>query len=145
MKGQTSVGQIIKINGKNEALVAFGAIQTNVKLSSLEPSKAPKVEKRAATFVTSQTQDEIRKRSLNFKSEIDVRGMRADECMIEISHFIDDAVVANVRRVRILHGTGSGILRQFIRQYLSTIPEVTSFKDENPQFGGSGITVVDLA
>lgn len=144
MKGQTTIGQIIKINGKNEALVAFGAIQTNVKLSSLEASKAPKQEKRAATFVTTQTQQNIRERSLNFSSEIDVRGMRGDECMQEISQFIDNALVANVRRVRILHGTGSGILRQIIRQYLNTIPEVVSFKDENPQFGGAGITVVDF-
>lgn len=144
MKGQSTVGHIIKMNGKKEALVAFGTIQTNVKISSLELTKAPKPEKRAATFVTTETQRDIRERSLNFSSEIDVRGMRGDECMQEISQFIDNALVANVRRVRILHGTGSGILRQIIRQYLNTIPEVTSYKDENPQFGGAGITVVDF-
>ena len=86
----------------------------------------------------------MRQRTLNFTGEIDVRGMRGDECMQEISLFIDDALVANASRIRILHGTGTGILRQLVRQYLNTIPEVKGFRDENPQFGGSGITVVDL-
>lgn len=144
MKGQNTIGRIIKMNGNKEALVAFGTIQTNIKISRLEPSTAPKQEKRAATFVTTQTQDNMRERTLNFTGEIDVRGMRGDECMQELSLFIDDALVANVSRVRILHGTGTGVLRQLVRQYLNTIPDVTAYRDENPQFGGAGITVVDI-
>lgn len=144
MKGQNTTGRIIKMNGNKEALVAFGTIQTNIKISRLEPSTAPKQEKRAATFVTTQTQDNMRERTLNFTGEIDVRGMRGDECMQELSLFIDDALVANVSRVRILHGTGTGVLRQLVRQYLNTIPDVTAYRDENPQFGGAGITVVDI-
>jgi len=143
MKGQSAVGQIIKLNG-NEALVSFGAIQTNVKLNRLELGEAPKHDNRTVMFVSSQTHDQIRSTTLNFSGEIDVRGMRGDECMQTISLFIDDALVANVRRVRILHGTGNGILRQLVRQYLNTIPEVISYHDENPQFGGSGITIADL-
>lgn len=145
MKGQNTIGRIIKMNGNKEALVAFGTIQTNIKISRLEPSTAPKQEKRAATFVTTQTQDNMRERTLNFTGEIDVRGMRGDECMQELSLFIDDALVANVSRVRILHGTGTGVLRQLVRQYLNTIPDVTAYRDENPQFGGAGITVVDIS
>lgn len=144
MKGQNTIGRIIKMNGNKEALVAFGTIQTNIKISRLEPSNAPKQEKRAATFVTTQTQDNMRERTLNFTGKIDVRGMRGDECMQELSLFIDDALVANVSRVRILHGTGTGVLRQLVRQYLNTIPDVTAYRDENPQFGGAGITVVDI-
>lgn len=144
MKGQNTIGRIIKMNGNKEALVAFGTIQTNIKIARLEPSTAPKQEKRAATFVTTQTQDNMRERTLNFTGEIDVRGMRGDECMQELSLFIDDALVANVSRVRILHGTGTGVLRQLVRQYLNTIPDVTAYRDENPQFGGAGITVVDI-
>lgn len=143
MKGQTTTGRILKLNG-NEALVAFGAIQTNVKLNRLEPSQAPKAATREVTFVTSHTQDQIRETTLHFSGEIDVRGLRGDECMQTISLYIDDALVANASRIRILHGTGNGILRQLIRQYLDTIPEVTGYHDEHPQFGGSGITVVDL-
>ena len=143
IKGQTSVGEIKKIS-KSSCQVAFGSILTNVKLETLEPADKPTVEKRVATFVTMQTQDDIRERKLNFRQDIDVRGMRGDEAIQAITYFIDDALVANVSKVRILHGTGSGILRTLIRQYLSTISGVVNYKDEHVQFGGAGITVVDL-
>lgn len=143
IKGQTSVGQIAKISGE-EALVTFGMIQTNIKLNRLEGTTEPKKETRAATFVSLKTQDDIRETTLNFKQDIDVRGMRGDEAVQAVTYFIDDALVAGVSRVRILHGTGSGILRTLIRQYLHTIPAVADCRDEHVQFGGAGITVVDL-
>ncbi len=143
MKGQTAVGQIIKMNGK-EALVAFGDVQMNVKVNKLERSAAPKREKRAVTFISEGSNDGIRATVLNFSGEIDVRGMRCDECMKAISLFVDEALVTNASRVRILHGTGNGVLRELVRRYIATIPEVTDYHDENPQFGGSGITVVDF-
>ena len=77
--------------------------------------------------------------------DIDVRGMRGDEAIHAVTYFIDDAILLGISRVRILHGTGSGILRTLIRQYLHTVPGVKDFKDEHVQFGGAGITVVDLA
>jgi DNA mismatch repair protein MutS2 len=83
-------------------------------------------------------------RKQNFHQDIDVRGMRGDEVIDTVMHFIDDAILIGLSRVRILHGTGSGILRQLIRQYLHTVPNVKSAKDEHVQFGGAGITVVDL-
>jgi len=81
---------------------------------------------------------------LNFKSEIDVRGKRADEALQMVRDFIDDAIVINMGSVRILHGKGDGILRQLIRQYLDTVNVVKSSHDEHIQFGGSGITVVEF-
>lgn len=143
MKGQTVVGQIQKIND-SEAQVIFGSIQTNIKLKKLEPASKPKQEKRADTFVSRETQDNIRETSLHFKTEIDVRGMRADEALQAVTYFVDDALVASATRISILHGTGNGILRTLIRQYLATIPAVADYHDEHPQFGGAGITVVDL-
>ena len=143
MKGQTVTGQIQKINGA-EAQVVFGNIQTNIKLKNLEPASQPKETKRADTFVSRETQDNIRETSLNFKTEIDVRGMRADEALQAVTYFVDDALVASASRISILHGTGNGILRTLIRQYLATIPAVADYHDEHPQFGGAGITVVDL-
>ena len=143
IQGQNTVGRIMKISGK-EALVAFGSVQTNVKLNRLTPAKAPKAQDHATNIVLSTTSDTIRNTTLNFRPEIDVRGMRADECMEMISRFVDDAVVTSSHHLRILHGTGNGILRQLIRQYLSTVPEVISFHDEHPQFGGAGITVVEM-
>lgn len=144
IKGQTSIGEVLSISGKN-AMVMFGMIKTNVKLDRLERSDAP-VQKTIAksTFVSSETQDRIYEKKLDFKQDIDVRGMRGDEAIQAVTYFIDDAILLGIGRVRILHGTGNGILRTLIRQYLSEVPGVGHFQDEHVQFGGAGITVVDL-
>ena len=144
IKGQTSIGEVLSISGKN-AMVMFGMIKTNVKLDRLERSDAP-VQKTIAksTFVSSETQDRIYEKKLDFKQDIDVRGMRGDEAIQAVTYFIDDAILLGIGRVRILHGTGNGILRTLIRQYLSGVPGVGHFQDEHVQFGGAGITVVDL-
>lgn len=145
IKGQTSVGQVMELNGKN-AVVMFGLMKTNVKADRLERADAPKQTNTMAkaTFVSSETQDRMYEKKLNFKQDIDVRGMWGDEAVQAVTYFIDDAILVGVSRVRILHGTGSGILRTLIRQYLATVPGVADFKDEHVQFGGAGITVVDL-
>ena len=146
IKGQTSVGQVLEINGKN-AVVMFGLMKTNVKLDKLERTEAPQQNKaltKATTFVSSETQERMYEKKLNFKQDIDVRGMRGDEAIQAVTYFIDDAILVGVSRVRILHGTGTGILRTLIRQYLATVPGVAHFQDEHVQFGGAGITVVDL-
>ena len=144
IKGQTSVGELLEVNGKN-AVVAFGMIKTSIKLDKLERATAqqPKKEQKS-TFVSSQTQDEMYEKKLHFKQDIDVRGMRGDEALQAVTYFIDDAILIGMDRVRILHGTGTGILRQLIRQYLETVSGVAHFQDEHVQFGGAGITVVDL-
>ena len=144
LKGQTTVGQIQKISGC-EATVIFGHITTNVKLDRLEPAEVPKKEKNvAATFVSVQTRNEIRNTTLNFKEQLDVRGMRGDEAIQAVTYFIDDALVARASRVKILHGTGTGALKTVIRQYLNTMPPVADFYDEDIRFGGAGITIVEL-
>lgn len=146
IKGQSSVGEVLEINGKN-AVVAFGSIKTTVKLERLERSNATpqKQEPAKSTFVSNQTQDSMYEKKLNFKQDIDVRGMRGDEALQAITYFVDDAILVGMSRVRILHGTGTGILRTLIRQYLQTVPGIRHFADEHVQFGGAGITVVDLA
>ncbi len=147
IKGQTSVGEVLEINGKN-ATVAFGSIKTTVKLDRLERTNAqPKQADVSAksTYISSQTQDSMYEKKLNFKQDIDVRGMRGDEALQAVTYFIDDAILVGMSRVRILHGTGTGILRTLIRQYLQTVPGVSRFADEHIQFGGAGITVVDLS
>ncbi|MBR3619573.1 MAG: Smr/MutS family protein, partial [Bacteroidaceae bacterium] len=144
LKGQSTVGQIQKING-NEATVIFGHITTNVKLNRLELAEPPQKEKNvAATFVSVQTRDDIRQTTLNFKEQLDVRGMRGDEAIQAVTYFIDDALVARASRVKILHGTGTGALKTVIRQYLNTMPPVADFYDEDIRFGGAGITIVEL-
>ena len=154
IKGLTSVGTIESIEGKM-ATVIFGGMKTKMRAERLEHAEIPKQqvskqEERNASIAgaygnaSKDTRDVIDHRKLNFKQDIDVRGMRGDEAINAITYYIDDAILVGVSRVRILHGTGSGILRQLIRQYLATIPNVSHFRDEHVQFGGAGITVVDL-
>lgn len=145
IKGQTTIGKIEHIQGKN-AKVLFGFMHTNVALKQLEPSTPPKSDSstKDATFVSKSTSDAMREKQLNFKQDIDLRGMRVDEALREVCAFIDDAIQVGQARVRILHGTGTGALRQSIRQYLNTVIGIRSFHDEHVQFGGAGITVVDL-
>ena len=142
--GQQSVGEIMSVN-KNCAVVRFGAIKSTVALSRLQPAEAPKEEVRKVSFLTSETQENLHNKRLNFKSEIDIRGMRGDEAVQAVSFFLDDATVCGVHQLRILHGTGNGILRTLVRQYLSTVPSVRTFHDEHVQFGGAGITVIEMA
>ncbi|WP_333682585.1 endonuclease MutS2 [Prevotella pectinovora] len=144
IKGTTSVGKIESIQGKN-ATVIFGDLRSTTSLKKLEHATAPKREEpRPFMTVGRQTREAIDEKKLNFKQDLDVRGMRGDEALNAVMYFIDDATLVGMSRVRILHGTGTGILRQLIRQYLATVPAVTSYKDEHVQFGGAGITVVDL-
>jgi DNA mismatch repair protein MutS2 len=145
LEGQTSAGTVLEIHGK-QAVVAFGMIKSTVTLDRLQKvsRNAVRTEVRKETFVSRQTADEIREKTLNFKQEIDVRGMRADEALQTVTYYIDDAIQVGAARVRILHGTGTGALRQVIRQYLSTVPGVKKYADEHVQLGGAGITVVDF-
>jgi len=87
---------------------------------------------------------DLHKKRLNFKSDIDVRGYRTDEALEEVQDLIDEAAMIGIGRLRILHGKGNGILRQEIRNFLKTMPYVKSFADEHVEFGGSGITVVEM-
>ena len=147
LKGQTTVGVIEEISGQ-KASVAFGMVRTRVELSRLQPATPKEKEDRGVqivSFVSRETQNKVREKHLHFHQEIDVRGMRGEEALQAVTHFIDDATLVGAGQVRILHGTGNGILRQLIRQYLQTVPNVSSAHDEHVQFGGAGITVVELS
>ena len=144
MRGLTTVGTVEAISGK-EATVIFGDVRTKVKMSRLEhTTKTPETTQPATFGISNETRQTIDSHKLNFHQDLDVRGMRGDEALNAVQHFIDDAILVGMSRVRILHGKGNGILRQLIRQYLQSIPNVTGCKDEHVQFGGAGITVVDF-
>ena len=141
------------VNGKM-AVVIFGDMRTKMRTERLEHTDAPtpspdtsSANKHANLLNVSlekTTRETIDSRRSSFRQEIDVRGMRGDEAMNAVQYFIDDAILVGVTQVRILHGKGNGILRQLIRQYLNTVPNVLSARDEHVQFGGAGITVVEL-
>ena len=145
LKGQTAVGTVMELQGK-QALVAFGMIKSMVKTEQIEKVSRSMMKKeiRKTTFVSSDTAEQMREKKLNFKQEIDVRGMRGDEALQAVTYFVDDAIQVGASRIRILHGTGTGILRQLIRDYLHSVPGVKSYHDEHVQLGGAGITVVEL-
>ena len=149
IKGLNSVGKIESIQGK-QASVIFGDVRSKMKLEQLERATKTKETNPAnkhealAVQTSKVTRATMEDRKHNFHQDLDVRGMRGDEAIDTVMHFIDDAILIGMSRVRILHGTGSGILRQLIRQYLNTVPNVVKARDEHVQFGGAGITVVDL-
>jgi DNA mismatch repair protein MutS2 len=139
--GQETIGEIVEINDKN-AVVAFGSFMTSVSRNKLDRSskKARKKQQKNAESATSK----LIQKQQSFKPGIDIRGKYVDEALQLITDYIDEAIMLNVNEVKILHGKGNGILRKAIREYLSTIPEIISFKDEHIEFGGAGITVVQL-
>lgn len=143
LDGTGTPGVIKEIRGK-EAVAVFGQLLTTVKLSRLSSTLRKPAAGVKAPVISASTSDSSRERQLNFKQEIDVRGMRTDEALQAVTYFIDDAIQFNASRVRILHGTGNGILRRFIREYLDTVPSVSRYADEDVRFGGAGITVVEL-
>ena len=144
--GQNVIGKLLEIQGK-AAIVAFGQIKSTVALNRLErvsAGQAKQAEQRMSAQRSSNATEDIRNRQLTFKQDIDVRGMRVDEALQAVVYFIDDAAMVSATQVRILHGTGTGALRQAIRDYLHQASMVKSYRDEHVQFGGAGITVVEM-
>jgi len=151
LRGQQTIGEVLSINGR-QVQVAFGMIKSMVDMSRLEKVSKNQLRKEqnytngtGSLLKDSETPVEVMssKRS-SFKQQLDVRGMRADEALQAVMYYMDDAILLSISQVRILHGTGTGALRQAIRQYLSTLPGIKDFHDEHVQFGGTGITVVEL-
>lgn len=145
LDGAGTPGTIEEIRGK-QAVVIFGQLRTTVKTDRLVPTlrKPSSGAARGASFISAATTDDSRERQLRFKPEIDLRGFRVDEALQTVTYFIDDAIQFNAGRVRILHGTGTGALRQSIRDYLDSVPAVRQYADEDIRFGGAGITVVEF-
>ena len=145
IKGLTTIGRIESTDGKMVTVI-FGDMRTKMRAERLERAEAPKKQEAPSAYMASSktTRDTIDNRRQQFHQDIDVRGMRGDEAINAVMYFIDDAILVGMSRVRILHGTGTGILRTLIRDYLATVPNVAGFRDEHVQFGGAGITVVDL-
>jgi len=142
-----TVGTIADISGKN-ATVVFGSMKMNVKLDRLKRTirKADSgAAKGGVSYISGNTADSSRERQLSFNNEIDVRGMRAAEALEVVQDLVDDALMVGVSGVTILHGKGTGALKEEIRRYLRGVPEVASARDEHADRGGAGITVVTFA
>lgn len=140
--GQNGVGEVKEIRGKR-AQVAFGAILTTVEAARLEVISSAEF-KRATRPVAPRTviSADISQRRLNFTSSIDIRGERVVEALERVQTLVDDALMVGVGSVTILHGKGTGALKEEVRRYLRSLPQVASAVDDHPDRGGSGITVV---
>jgi DNA mismatch repair protein MutS2 len=149
LKDTGSVGEIIDID-KNKVVVALGNLVSTISIDKIEPVSNNDVKRQNQEDRMKPKSDNLQRtnnimgKKMEFKPDIDVRGQRADEALSNIQSFIDEAIMVGASKVRILHGKGYGILKEVIRNYLKTEPAVKSVKDEHVQFGGSGITIVEL-
>ncbi len=144
MEGSDRVGEVISTE-KNKLSIAFGNIITSVDYSKVRRASAREID--SAGIKPSSSADlnwDITKRRVSFSPDKDVRGLRAEEALNTVREFIDEAIMVQYPVLRILHGKGDGILRQVIREYLSTVDLVKDYYDEHIEAGGSGITIVEL-
>ena len=150
LDGQKTVASIISLNAK-DATIALGMIKMTVTLDKLRPVSDKEVtrvqsqQKSSSSSSSKSVIDQIHDKRLHFKQDIDLRGMRVGEGVEAVRYYIDDAIQLGISRVRILHGTGTGALKQAIREYLKTVRGVKRVADEHVDFGGAGITIVDFA
>ena len=140
--GQNGVGVVKEVRGKR-AQVAFGQILTTVETARLEVISSAEF-KRMTRPENPRTviSADISQRRLNFRSQIDIRGERVVEALERVQTLIDDALMVGVGSVTILHGKGTGALKEEVRRYLRSLPQVASATDDHPDRGGSGITIV---
>jgi len=145
IKGGDLIGEVMQVGG-SWVNVAVGSIISKVQKENVEHISNNEYNNAVKSMPKqiSAHSEGLAERRLNFKPNIDIRGERLMEALDIVSRFIDDALMVGIGEVKILHGKGNGILKEEIRKYLRTVPGVVSCKDEDVQFGGSGITVVKL-
>ena len=139
-----AAGEIIELKNKM-VLVETGSFRFSVSPDRIEKISRSELKKSLKSSQIYREPDPVlSQRKLNFKPEIDIRGVRGEEAINQVRDLIDSALMVQHRNLRILHGKGNGILRQLVRQYLATVDVVKSFRDEHVDMGGSGITVVEM-
>jgi DNA mismatch repair protein MutS2 len=147
VKTNGMVGEVVKVSAK-AVVVTIGNISSKMPLDKVEritSNEFKNAVKEVARPVSSVRVDSsLTERKLNFSTELDVRGERLNDAVEKVTHYIDDALMLNVSSVRIIHGKGTGVLRDELQKLIRTMPGVASAKDEHIQFGGSGVTVVTV-
>lgn len=141
VEGQDTTGTIQKINGK-QAEVIFGSLKSIVSIDRLEKAnKSPQVTYRKKV---KKMGIDLSKKMANFSHELSIRGMRAEEAMVKIESFLDEALLIGVDEVRVVHGKGHGILRDIVRNISKDHPRVEKVEDEHADRGGAGISIIKL-
>jgi DNA mismatch repair protein MutS2 len=131
-------GRIIRIQNENQALVEIGNFKIEI------PFRDMKLTDTSFADAPQQVQEMRVSKALTISDQIDMRGARVEDAIEELAKYIDDAMLANLTTFRILHGKGTGVLRDAIREYLQKLSYIQSFRDGELHEGGWGITVVKL-
>ena len=143
VEGQHSIGEVIEISGAN-AVVSFGSIKFKTRLSALEKIRKSSLTSGEERKVRVKMAFDINEKAAEFNTQIDIKGERAVEALTRLRRYIDDAVLLGVKQVKIMHGKGDGVLREAVRDMLQGIQEVSRYRDEHPDRGGAGATIVDF-
>ena len=147
IKDNGMVGEVTKVSAK-AVMVIVGNISTKLphdKVERITSNEFKSAVKEVAKHKTSIKIDtSINERKLNFSTELDVRGERLNDAVEKVTRYIDDAVMVGISSVRIIHGKGTGVLRDELQKLIRTIPGVASVRDEHIQFGGTGVTIVNF-
>jgi DNA mismatch repair protein MutS2 len=139
-----AAGEVIEIKDRM-VRIETGSLRFYVPVDKIERITRSELKKSLRSMQPVRENDPgLVQRNINFRPEIDIRGMRGEEAINQVRDLIDNALIVQHRHLRILHGKGNGILRQLVRQYLDTVDVVKSFRDEHVEFGGAGITVVEM-
>ena len=146
VKDNGMVGEVVRVSNK-AVTVAVGNITSKMPLDKVERISSNEYKAARKESVTPRSvidNSGLRERRLRFSPELDVRGERVSDALDIVIHYIDDAVMLGVGSVRIIHGKGTGALRDELQKYLRPVPGVGSVHDEHIQFGGSGVTIVEF-
>ena len=144
IKGTDTIGEVTEVKGR-KLMIISNSLRMSVDAENTEPVDADEYRKEISKSRPQQKIDwSLTTKRNQFNPEIDVRGMRTEEALQVVQDFIDTALMIQFRHLRILHGKGNGILRQMIRQYLTSTGAVKSATDEHVDRGGAGITIVEL-
>ena len=145
VKDNGMVGEVTKVSAK-AVVVIIGNISSKMphdKVERITSNEFKSAVKEVARPVSTVKVDaSINERKLNFSTEIDVRGERLNDAVEKVTRYVDDAVMLGVSSVRIIHGKGTGVLRDELQKLIRTIPGVANVRDEHIQFGGTGVTIV---
>lgn len=144
--GQQTFGQVVEIKGR-KAVVESNSLRMTIALDRLTATAKKSLPRDRNSRMEGRFQsvfDDINEKRKSFSPSIDLRGQRADEALDNLQRFFDDARLLSEHELRILHGKGYGILKQVIRQWLHSQPDVVGYRAEHLELGGEGITVVQL-
>ncbi len=145
IKDTNTIGQITAINN-DTIVVTFNSINFKTTIDKVEKTNniPQSITKTNPTINSQNIYDEIHAKSINFKAELDIRGLRVEEANEKLVRYIDNAILLHIGEVSIIHGKGNGILRNITRHFLSKNNYVTDYYDDNPLLGGTGKTIVKL-